>query len=126
MILALEATDVDYLDRILVGPYVPMKLVSAHQEDGVEIPENYVPKIKSEWNAEEKTEVLKDAKVRNLLHNGRDPVMSNRVIACKTAKQIWDTLEIQCSGTESIKKNRRSILIQEYEFFEAKAGESLT
>ena len=126
MLLALEATDVDYLDRIREGPIVPKKIVPAHQEEGVEIPDDFIPKLKSEWTDDEKTAVLKDAKVRNLLHNGLDPVMSNIVIACKTAKQVWDTLEIQCSGTESIKKNRRNILIQEYEFFEAKSGESLT
>jgi len=126
MMLALEATDVDYLERLTEGPYIPMKLVPAYQEEGKEIAEHYIPKLKSEWNAEDKVDVLKDAKVRNLLHNGLDPVMSNRVISCKTAKQIWDTLEIQCSGTEKIKKNRRNILVQEYEYFAAKSGESLT
>ena len=52
--------------------------------------------------------------------------MLNRVIACRTAKEIWDTLEIQCQGTKEIKKNKRAILIQEYEYFEAKSDESLT
>ena len=52
--------------------------------------------------------------------------MSNRVITCKTDKEIWDTLEVQCQGTKEIKKNRRAILIQEYEYFEAKSDESLT
>ena len=50
-------------------------------------------------------EVLKDAKVKNILHNSLNNVMSNRVIACKTAKEIWDTLEVQCQGTKEIKKN---------------------
>ena len=112
MMLALEATDVHFLDRITKGPIIPQKLIPAHHEGGVEIPEHYVPKLQEEWTESEEKDVLKDAKVRNLLHNGLDPVMSNRVIACKTAKQIWDTLEIQCSGTESIKKNIRNILIQ--------------
>ena len=52
--------------------------------------------------------------------------MSNRVIACRTSKEIWDALEIQCQGTKEIKKNIRAILIQEYEYFEAKSDESLT
>lgn len=51
--------------------------------------------------------------------------MSNRIITCKTTKEIWDALETQCQGTKEIKKNRRSILTQEYEYFEAKANESL-
>ena len=52
--------------------------------------------------------------------------MSNRVIACKTSKEIWDALKTQCQGTKEIKKNRRAILIQDYEYFEAKTDESLT
>lgn len=48
------------------------------------------------------------------------------MIACKIAKEIWDTLEPQCQGTDSIKNNGRAILIQEYEKFVAKADESLT
>ena len=52
--------------------------------------------------------------------------MSNSVIACKTTKEIWDALETQCQGTKEIKKNRRAILIQDYEYFEAKTDETLT
>ncbi|KAL8147915.1 hypothetical protein AgCh_005295 [Apium graveolens] len=49
-----------------------------------------------------------------------------RVIAYKTAKEIWDALETQCQGTMAIKKNRRAVLIHEYEHFEAKPHKSLT
>ncbi|KAL8134022.1 hypothetical protein AgCh_009193 [Apium graveolens] len=70
--------------------------------------------------------MLKDAKVRNILHNSLETVMSKRVIACKTEKDTWDALKIQCQGTINIKKNRRADLIQEYEQFEAKSDESLT
>ena len=83
-------------------------------------------KDKFEWTPEEKADVLKDAKVKNILHNSLDAVLSNRVITCKTAKEIWDALEVQCQGTKAIKKNRRALLIQEYEQFEAKTDESLT
>ena len=122
----LEATDPDYIDRINDGPHEPRKLVPSAVVDGVEIPEHYVAKDKFEWTAEEKADVLKDAKVRNILHNRLDEVLSNRVITCKTAKEIWDALEVQCQGTVAIKKNRRTLLIQEYEQFEAKTDESLT
>ena len=47
-------------------------------------------------------------------------------LLAETAKEIWDALEVQCQGTVAIKKNRRTLLIQEYEQFEAKADESLT
>ena len=126
MLMFLEATDPDYIDRINDGPHEPIKLVPAAVVDGVTIPEYYVAKDKLEWTPEEKIDVLKDAKVKNILHNSLDEVLSNRVITCKTTKEIWDALEVQCQGTKAIKKNRRALLIQEYEQFEAKADESLT
>lgn len=118
----LESQDPDYRNRILDGPYIPKKLVPLTNGK----PEHYVKKTKSEMTLEEKSEYLKDAKVRTILHNSLDPVQANRVIAFKTAKEIWDTLETQCQGTEAIKKNRRALLIQEYEQFEANPDEGLT
>ncbi|XP_074323902.1 uncharacterized protein LOC141660816 [Apium graveolens] len=70
--------------------------------------------------------MLKDAKIRNILHNSLDNVMSNRVIACKTAKEIWDALETQFQCTMAIKKNRRVVLVLKYEQFDAKADASIT
>ena len=126
MLMFLEATDPDFLDRIHDGPHEPKKLVPAAIVDGTTVPEHYVAKDKFEWTPEEKADVLKDAKVKNILYNSLDAVLSNRVITCKTAKEIWDALEVQCQGTKAIKKNRRTLLIQEYEQFEAKTDESLT
>ena len=122
----LEANDPEFLDRINDGPHEPKKLVLAAVVDGITVPEHYVAKDKFEWTPEEKADVLKDAKVKNILHNSLDEVLSNRVITCKTAKEIWDALEVQCQGTKAINKKRRALLIQEYEQFEVKSDESLT
>ena len=122
----LEAIYCDHLDRIHDGPFVLRKLISATIVEGVNQLEHYTVKDKSEWTKEEKTEILKDAKVINILHNALDTAMSKMVITCKTSKEIWDALEVQCQGTKEIKKNMRSVLTQEYEYFEAKSNESLT
>ena len=122
MLMYLEASDPDYIDMINDGPYLPRKIVPQTATE----PEQFIIKEKSEWSPEDKIEALKDVKVKTILHNILDHVMSNRVIACRTAKEIWDALEIQCQGTKEIKKNRRAILILEYEYFEAKSDESLT
>ncbi|KAL8133942.1 hypothetical protein AgCh_009127 [Apium graveolens] len=116
------SSDPDYLDVINDGPFMLKKLVSATPT----VAKHYQLKEKTEWTPEEKVVVLKDAKVRNILHNNLDSVMSNRVIAYKTAKEICDALKTQCQGTMTIKKNIRVVLIQEYEHFEAKPDESLT
>ncbi|KAL8146777.1 hypothetical protein AgCh_004495 [Apium graveolens] len=89
-------------------------------------PAKTIPKEKSEYTAEDISSIVKDAKVRHLLHSSIDNVMSNRVIQCRTAKEIWDALETRCQETDAIKKNRRTILTQEYEHFDSKSDESLT
>ena len=61
-----------------------------------------------------------------MLHIVLDNVTSNRVIGCKTAKEIWDALKIRCQGTKAIKKNMKTIFTKEYEHFDSKSDESLT
>ncbi|KAL8132932.1 hypothetical protein AgCh_008421 [Apium graveolens] len=114
--------DPEYLDRIKEGPHKPTKLAVAVAGEAAKT----VPKEKSDYTAEDIASIAKDAKVRHLLHSAIDNVMSNRVINCKTAKEMWDALETRCQGTDTIKKNRKTILTQEYEHFDSKANESLT
>ena len=122
MTMFLEATDPEYLDRISDGPHMPTKLsVAVGDEKQV-----LIPKEKKDYTPEDISSMSKDAKVKHLLHSALDNVMSNRVIGCKTAKEIWDALEVRCQGTKAIKKNRKTILTQEYEHFDAKSDESLT
>ena len=83
MLLYLETADPDFIDRITNGPHVPKKRVP---QEGTTL-EHYLDKMKAEMTQEEKLEVLKDAMVKNILHNSLDVVMSNRVIACKTSKR---------------------------------------
>ena len=122
MTMFLEATDPEYLDRIYEGPHKPTRLaiVTAGQQ------EQLVPKDRKDFTPEDLSSIAKDAKVRHLLHSALDNVMSNKVINCTTAKEIWDALEVRCQGTPAIKKNRRNILTQEYEHFEAKSEETMT
>lgn len=122
MTMFLEATDPEYLDRIYDGPHMPTKLTAAVGEGE----QKSVPKEKKDLSPEDISSIAKDAKVRHLLHSALDNVMSNKVIACKTAKEIWDAIEVRCQGTEAIKKNRKRILTQEYEHFDSKPDETMT
>ncbi|XP_017249896.1 uncharacterized protein LOC108220596 [Daucus carota subsp. sativus] len=121
MTMFLEATNPDFMDKIKDGPHVPTKLSVAVGED-----QKLIPKEKKDFTPEDIASVSKDAKVKHLLHSALDNVMANRVIGCKTAKEIWDALEVKCQGTKAIKKNRKTILTQEYEHFDSKSDESLT
>ncbi|XP_074364234.1 uncharacterized protein LOC141705060 [Apium graveolens] len=81
---------------------------------------------KKRYNAEDLASIMKNAKVRYFLHRSLDIVISNRVIGCKTVKEIWETLEVKYQSTTTVKKNRKTILTHEYEQFDSKADESLT
>ncbi|KAK1379814.1 hypothetical protein POM88_026558 [Heracleum sosnowskyi] len=122
MTMFLEATDPEYLDRIYDGPHKPTKLspVVAGEK------QQTIPKEKKDLTPEDISSIAKDAKVRHLLHSALYNVMSNRVIGCKTAKEIWDALEVRCQGTSAIKKNRKTILTHEYEHFDSRPDETLT
>lgn len=87
-----------HLDRIIDGPYKPTKLSVAVANQ----PAKMIPKEKGDYTPEDISSIAKDARVRHLLHSTIDNVMSNRVIGCKTAKEIWDALETRCQGTEAI------------------------
>ena len=119
MVMFLESTDPEYLDRIYDGPHMPTNVAVGDE------PQKMIPKEKKDYTPEDISSISKDAKVKHLLHSALDNAMSNRVIGCKTAKEIWDALEIRCQGTNAIKKNRMTTLTQEYEHFDSKTGESL-
>ncbi|KAK1369382.1 hypothetical protein POM88_035474 [Heracleum sosnowskyi] len=61
----------------------------------------------------------------NILFNGLDSDMFDNVINWSTTKEIWDTVQTICEGTEQVRENKMQLLIQQYEHFHFKSGESL-
>ena len=106
MTMFLDAQDPEYMDRIRDGPHQPTKLIAATGGESSKT----VSKEKKDMTPEDLLSITNDAKVKHLLHSALDNVMSNRVIHCKSTKDIWNALEVRCQGTASIKKNRRNIL----------------
>jgi hypothetical protein len=47
----------------------------------------------------------------------------NQISACKSAYEIWNTLQITYKGTSKVKETRISILTEEYECFRMTKGE---
>ena len=105
MLHHLEAKDSDYLDRINKGPWVPQKFIPPTTVDEKVVEEHYIDKPKDEWTREDKDDVRKDAKVKDILFNSLDTVLTNYVISCKTAQEMWETLKVHCEGTKHVKKN---------------------
>ena len=49
----------------------------------------------------------------------------NRIRSCKTAKDIWNTLEVTHEGTNQVKESKISMLVHKYELFKMKHDESI-
>ena len=122
----LRATYIDYLNMIKDGPFVPSKLVPAMNIDGKVFEEHLVEKSKDEWTKEDKENILKDAKVINILFNSLDSVLTNYMLSCKTTIEVWNRLQVHYEGTKPMKKNMKYLLIQGYEYIKARSRETLT
>ncbi|KAL8104283.1 hypothetical protein AgCh_028487 [Apium graveolens] len=84
-----------------------------------------IPKPRAEWTPEDIKEVHKDKKAMNILFNGLDKDMFDNVINSLSTKEIWDTVQLICEGTEQVRENKMQLLIQQYEYFHSEEGESL-
>ncbi|KAK1366162.1 hypothetical protein POM88_041723 [Heracleum sosnowskyi] len=124
MHLHLIPMDEGYVECIDHGPHVPMKPNTSIAQAPAGTP-NTIPKLPSEWTPEDTFADHKDKKVMNILFNGLDSDMFDNVINCSTAKEIWDTVQTICEGSYQVRENKMQLLIQQYEHFHFKSGESL-
>ncbi|KAL8128663.1 hypothetical protein V2J09_017818 [Rumex salicifolius] len=83
MKIYIKSNDVDLWDITIDGPYVPMK----KNENG-----EVVPKLKSEWNAEDKKAISMNNKAMKLLIHALSDNEYSRVSACTSVKEIWELL----------------------------------
>ncbi|KAL8102655.1 hypothetical protein AgCh_027252 [Apium graveolens] len=118
MHLHMLSQDEAYVDCIERGPHVPMRAATGNEPS--------VPKPRHEWSDPDIEQVRKDKKAMNILFNGVDADMFDNIISCKTAKEVWDTIQIICDGTEQVRENKMQLLIQQYEHFHNEESESLT
>ena len=61
----------------------------------------------------------------DILFNGIDNDMLDNVINCTTSKEVWDTIQTLCEGSEQVRDNKMQLLIQKYEAFHFKHGQSV-
>ncbi|KAK1385355.1 hypothetical protein POM88_023090 [Heracleum sosnowskyi] len=99
MRLHLMSMDEAYVECIEHGPHVPMKPNTSIAQEPAGAPST-IPKLRSEWTPEDIVAVHKEKKAMNILFNGLDSDMFDNVINCSTAKEIWDTVQTICEGTE--------------------------
>ncbi|XP_073219676.1 uncharacterized protein [Cicer arietinum] len=116
MLIFLEASGLDILDVVENGPYEP-KLAGT---DG-----SSIKKPRSDWSNDDKKRVGYNAKAKNIITFSLSADEFFRVSNCKTAKEMWDTLQETHEGTTDVKRARTNTLMHEYELFNMKKDESI-
>lgn len=83
------------------------------------------PKIEDESNEIDLEQVAKNYRSTNLIYCGLDANEYNRITSCKTAKEIWDRLEVTCEGIAQVKETKIIISIRRYELFKMNIYKSI-
>jgi len=115
MKIFVKSLDKGIWDAIENGPFVPK-----FEKDGSSI-ENPL----SQWTDSESKKSKFDCIAKNIITSAFNSNEFFRVSQCKSAKEMWDTLEVTHEGTDEVKRARKHTLIQEYEMFRMLNGETI-
>ncbi|GAU35952.1 hypothetical protein TSUD_147370 [Trifolium subterraneum] len=96
-----------------VGEYVPLAKDSTN------------PKPQAEWTTTEADRVLLNTKAKLFIKSALCREEYDRIMECKTAKEIWETLQTHHEGTNSVKEIRIDIGVRKFELFEMKEEETI-
>ena len=104
-----QADDYELWMIIKNGPLIPKKTIEVG---------SMVPKEPQEFNAEDFKMMENNAKAKKLLYFGLGPDEYNRISECKSAKEIWNALQVAHEGINQVKQLRIELLMRKYELFE--------
>ena len=76
-----------------------------------------IEKPREEWSEEERRLVQYNLKAKKIITSALGMDEYFRVSNCKSAKDMWDTLQVTHEGTTDVKRSRINILTHEYELF---------
>ena len=98
MSIYMRSYNYEMYDVIMNGPYVPMK--TKKEREKIE------QKQKSEWTNVEMKKVQINFKIIITLHYVLKPMEFNRILTCKSTKEIWEksTIEFQYVNRQYKKK----------------------
>ena len=93
MQIFIEAIDLNIWEAIEVGPYVPT-MVAGNAT---------IEKLREEWTEDEKRLVQYNLKAKNIITSALGMNEYFRVSNCRSAKDMWDTLQVTHEGTTDVK-----------------------
>ncbi|CAJ2648355.1 unnamed protein product [Trifolium pratense] len=98
---------------IEVGDYTPL------------VKDSTTPKTKDEMTTQEADRVLLNTKAQLFIKSALCREEYDRIMECKTAKEMWTTLQTHHEGTSRVKETRIDIGVRKFELFEMKEDESI-
>src|SRR3954470_2341235 len=116
MCVHINAIDRNIWTAIVNGPF---QITMTNEAGAV------IPKPEDTWNAEDEKKYAYDWKARNILISALGVDEYYRVSHCRSAKAMWDTLQVAHEGTDDVKLARINTLTQEFELFHMEDGESI-
>ena len=115
MQIFIEAIDLNIWEAIEQGPYVPSIIAGSAT----------IEKPRADWTEEERRLVQYNLKAKNIITSALGIDEYFRVSNCKSAKDMWDTLQVTHEGTTNVKRSRINTLTREYELFRMNVNESI-
>ena len=118
MSIFMQSYDYEMWDIVLDGLHVPMKKKVESEE--LEL------KLQNEWTKVEVKKVQVNFKAINTVRCTLNPTKFNRILTCKTAKEIWDKLKVTYEGTSQVKESKIALLSNQYEMFKIQPNGIIT
>ena len=115
MQIFIEVIDLNIWEAIEQGPYVPSIVAGSAT----------IEKPRADWTEEERRLVQYNLKAKNIITSALGIDEYFRVSNCKSAKDMWDTLQVTHEGTTYVKRSRINTLTREYELFRMNVNESI-
>ena len=84
-----------------------------------------IEKPREQWDEDERRRVQYNLKAKNIITSALGMDEYFRVSDCKTAKEMWDTLQVTHEGTTDVKRSRINTLTHEYELFIMNQNETI-
>ena len=109
------ATEYGLWDVFETGNYVPMKTEESRR----------VPKLPTDYDENDRRLVTLNSKAILMIQSALSQKEYFRICTLKTAKEMWEALEVAHEGTSGIKENRINTLITEFDLLRMKEGESI-
>ena len=113
MMIYIKSQNIEYWKVIVKGPRVPKD-------------DNGVVKKELDYDDEDWRYDQINANAMQLIFCALTIEETNRVSFCKSAKEMWERLEVTHEGTTQVKETKINMLLHDYELFKMKEGEPIT